>query len=196
MKIVNNRSRGFTIIELMIATTVFSVILLIATMALIQIGRIYYKGVLSSKTQNVARGIIDEVANSIKFASNANFVNALCTDNKRFSYKIGDQLDSSIPDDYGLVIDRPAACDPNEPRGSSCSGDENCREMLTPGMRLSKFIVVETPQGSGIWQITIGVVSGDTDLLNSDKDSCAASINAGGQCCAASELTTTVIKRV
>lgn len=61
--------RGFTLIELMIATTVFSVILLAAATTLIQVGRMYYKGVISSKTQGVARTVTDNITQSLQFSS-------------------------------------------------------------------------------------------------------------------------------
>src|SRR3990172_9120101 len=59
---------GFTIVELMIATTIFSVILLIVTFGMLQIGRTYYKGITLTKTQNAARSIIDTISQDIQFS--------------------------------------------------------------------------------------------------------------------------------
>lgn len=56
---------GFTIVELMIATVVFSVILILITTGIIQIGKAYYKGIIGSRTQETARKITDEVGRSI-----------------------------------------------------------------------------------------------------------------------------------
>lgn len=61
------RSSGFTIIELMIATVVFSVILLGAVTALIQVGRMYYKGIIASRTQQTARDLLDTISRPIQF---------------------------------------------------------------------------------------------------------------------------------
>ena len=58
---------GFTIIELLIATTVFSLILLISVAGILQISRMYYRGVTQSRTQETARSIIDEVGEAIRF---------------------------------------------------------------------------------------------------------------------------------
>ena len=63
--------KGFTILELMIATMVFSVILLGATTALIQIGKLYYKGVVSNRTQEVTRGIVDQIGQDLQFNAGA-----------------------------------------------------------------------------------------------------------------------------
>ena len=49
--------KGFTVLELMIATTVFSVMLLLTTTGMIQIGKVYYKGLVTAKTQDTVRSI-------------------------------------------------------------------------------------------------------------------------------------------
>ncbi len=55
------KPHGFTIIELLIATTIFSVVLLLAASGLLYIGRLYYKGLTSSATQEAARNIMQEL---------------------------------------------------------------------------------------------------------------------------------------
>lgn len=62
--------KGFTIIELIIATTVFSVVLLLCTFGLMQIGNVYYRGITSTRTQNVTRNIIDMVSQDIELSDN------------------------------------------------------------------------------------------------------------------------------
>lgn len=61
--------RGFTIIELMISTVVFSLVLLAASAAIIQIGKKYYKGITNARTQEVARSTVDEIAQSLQFTN-------------------------------------------------------------------------------------------------------------------------------
>ena len=105
---IANRSRqaGFTLIELLIATTVFATVLLLSLAAVVQIGRMYYKGVTTSQTQQVARSILDEVSQSIQLGSigitaangsldpsDATRVSAgfLCVGDLRYSYVINKQ---------------------------------------------------------------------------------------------------------
>lgn len=59
---------GFTIVELMIATMVFSTILLVITIGVMSFTHSYYKGVNSSTTQGVARNAIDTIANAIQLS--------------------------------------------------------------------------------------------------------------------------------
>lgn len=107
---------GFTILELMIATMVFGVMMLFATTGMIEIGRAYYKGITSSKTQEVARSVERDVANAVqggknlaiesgelpaavktdgsKTASKFN-IQAKCIGKSRYSYIVGVRADRS-----------------------------------------------------------------------------------------------------
>ena len=62
------KQHGFTIIELMFSTVTFSVVLLVCLAGVIQIGRMYYKGLTISQTQQTARSLIDEVTQSIQLS--------------------------------------------------------------------------------------------------------------------------------
>lgn len=66
---MKKQSKGFTIVELMFSTAIFAGVLLLCLSALVQIGRMYYKGVTTTQTQQAARGIIDGIAQSIQFSS-------------------------------------------------------------------------------------------------------------------------------
>lgn len=61
-----HHQKGFTIVELMFSTAIFSTVLLLCLSALVQIGRMYYKGVTTAQTQEVARGVLDELTQSIQ----------------------------------------------------------------------------------------------------------------------------------
>ncbi len=56
---------GFTVIELLIASAVFSVVLLVALTGFLQIGRIFYKGVSDTQTQTVTRQVVTDVSSSL-----------------------------------------------------------------------------------------------------------------------------------
>ncbi len=65
MKKTNNN--GFTILELMIATIVFAVIFMGATTAILQIAKLYYKGVVTNRTQESTRSVVDSISQQIQF---------------------------------------------------------------------------------------------------------------------------------
>src|SRR4051812_3835737 len=58
---------GFTMVELMIAISVFSLVLVLITTGILRFTRQYYKGVISSKTQDAARAVVDDVTRAIQF---------------------------------------------------------------------------------------------------------------------------------
>lgn len=60
-------SKGFTILELLIATTVFSAILLVLTQVVIRLSGTYYHGVIQNQTLNVAKNITNNIVQQIQF---------------------------------------------------------------------------------------------------------------------------------
>ncbi len=96
-----NQSSGFTMIELLIATTVFSMVLLVCTVALIQIGKTYYRGITSSQVQNRARAAIDDISQAIQFSGEPvtpidkiSSPYHFCAGDKRYTFLLGKQLES------------------------------------------------------------------------------------------------------
>ncbi len=209
-------SKGFTIIELMIATLVFSVILLIVTAGIISLTDQYYKGITSSKTQGAARQIMDTIANDIQLApggtmgvvppanSAVSGVQYFCTGTHVYSYMIGKELVDSSPNaalsqSLHALVQSPQSGSCGDPGAFPPAGSGN-REMLTPSMRITKLNITQVSPGSAhpLWQITVRVTSGDDDLFTNNPPN-ATSVCKGGsgsQFCAVSELTTTVEERL
>lgn len=115
MSRTKTNQNGFTVLELMIATVVFSVLLLLAANLLVQIGRLYYKGVISSRTQETARSITDDIGRTLQFSGEnittasqpfQDFpspngtgnvrIYAFCIGGVRYSYIIDAQVNSSV----------------------------------------------------------------------------------------------------
>ncbi len=110
-------SNGFTILELMIATIVFAVIFMGATTAILQIAKLYYKGVVTTRTQETTRSVTDSIAQQLQFSASAlgqsssktyNVTNgpvsgtkmnfeAYCIGDTRYSYVVNAQVNSVVP---------------------------------------------------------------------------------------------------
>jgi len=211
---------GFTMVELMIAMTVFSVIVIVITVSVIQFSKQYYKGVISSATQNTARTIIDDISRSIEF--NAGGVNPISSvpagpvkgycvgKDKRYSFEPYQQvtdtgLNAPLQQNFhGLVADSVSCGQTSSPLPvSSLSATlttTNARELLGQHMRIAKFTIITPSSGelSGkLYVINIKVVYGDNDLLTdptSPDMTCKST--TGSQFCATAELTTSVRKRL
>lgn len=110
-------TRGFTILELMIALTILSVILVMSSVILIQIGAFYVKGVNIANLQAANREVVSDISQSIQFgaskpvactvpaskvncyagispagAPTVNSIYSYCVDNTRYSYVLDHEL--------------------------------------------------------------------------------------------------------
>lgn len=70
--VAKTKQNGFTLIELMLAMTFISVLLLAIAMTIIQIGNIYNKGTTVKEINQAARAIADDVSRSASAASALN----------------------------------------------------------------------------------------------------------------------------
>jgi prepilin-type N-terminal cleavage/methylation domain-containing protein len=205
---LGNASKGFTIIELLMATAVFGAILLVITTAILQISRVYYKGITQAKTQNATRNISDIIGQGIQFSGGqvtltntsptAGSSYAFCINNQQYSYTLGYQLSDSPTSSqtyHGLVV-RDTACTSATPAQNVRSSTVDGRELLDPNMRLSNLVVQQVT--TGVYKVTVKVVYGDDDLVKNNRGTNATCQNfrSGTQFCAVAELTTIVTKRV
>lgn len=160
-----NHQKGFTIIELMIATTVFSTVLLVAGTGIISIGRMYYKNINTTRTQEAARSVMEDVTRSLQFSEGiisnpetAGNVDVRCFGEDRYTYIINDRS-------YGLKIDN--IPDTGCSLGDAASGTDvqsDARQLLGSGMRLMQFDV--SPGVDENFKVNIKVAFGDDDLLS------------------------------
>lgn len=208
---------GFTIIELLIATSVFSVILLVLTAGIIQIGRVYYKGITSAQTQATARSIIDAVSQDIQFSGGAvapNIISgaysAQCVGSRVYQFQPG-----VIYSGTGQGVTAGTLTTGGCTSGLTLIAATNdTSQMLGVRMRVANFSIVSLPT-AGLYKVTVRVVSGEDDLLCSpaglnncsnatmltateknNTDLQCKNIRAGSQYCAVSELSTVVERRI
>lgn len=208
---------GFTIIELMIATSVFAIILLGATTATIQIGRLYYKGVIMSRVQQTARRVMDTVSQPIQFGGSSVRLSspktqviggietgAICIGNKRFTYGINAQVTPGVT---GYTANHKAAhalYEDQLPGNTSPCTILDLTQPLPAGkdhisenMRLARFDITP-PTTNNIWAIDMLLIYGDDDLLvpNGNSPTGCKGQPEGSQWCATAALSTKVYKRI
>lgn len=182
----NYSQRGFTIIELMIAMMVFSVILIVVTAGILSFSRQYYKGVIANQTQNTARAVIDDITRAIQFNSGGVYeltqndptdppgpaVGYCLGESRRYSFTPNQQVTKSgtlgpMQARYGLTSDTISGCSTSTLAVDTAvltgsTGLVNFRELLGENMRLNKLKIT---QSGGMYTITVKVVYGDNDLL-------------------------------
>ncbi|HSX35896.1 MAG TPA: prepilin-type N-terminal cleavage/methylation domain-containing protein [Patescibacteria group bacterium] len=201
------QQRGFTVVELLIATLVFSVVLMIVTAGIIQVTRVYYKGVTEANTQSVARSISDVVGQAIQFSPGTvtptpavvipGAQSYFCVGGTVYLYYQGYELidvgaNPAKHQTSHSIVAQPFA------GGCAGSGFVNGRDLMSPKMRLSKVTVKNVGSDPNTYQVEVRVVYGDDDVLSNPTgaNAACASVHAGTQFCAVSDLTTVVVKRV
>lgn len=214
--------KGFTLIELMIATLIFSTILLATMTILIQLGRMYYKGVITNRTQEVARSINDEISQQLQFGGsqpragatttfdNGVTVNAFCIGTQRYSYiakaKVSSQAqEGQPPTEENKHVVRHALWRDTVTANSACTplnvsladpGGINGEELLGQNMRLSSSFRQPVCNGS-LCDFTVSVLYGDDDLLAPNAtDPVGCGNVAGSQWCAVSTISSHVFQRL
>lgn len=217
------QEKGFTIIELMIATAVFSLVLFLLATAIVHIGQIYYKGAITNRVQETSRSISDEVAQAVQFsAAHISSVkpggtgapgspSSFCIDNVRYTYVLDraqgtgtGQMRHVLWRDYGNFVG--ATCPiadlaaPNPSAG--CVGCSGGQELLGDTMRLQNFRICTNADAGctaadGMWSIVLIVAYGTDDVFDGTGTgrTCKGQ-NFGGQFCALSRISTGVTKKL
>ena len=184
--------KAFTIIELLIATSVLTVILLLVTVMITGIGNLYYKGITQSQTQSTTRTIADQLTSDLQLAdghpslppnpnpppSSPNIVVVSFTDP-------ADGTTKNIPSyaicigttRYSYVLNQQISSAihvmwrDTVGSGGTCSPANLALPTPTAGgtelmgqqSRLSVLMITDT--GTNLYKVTVGVAYGDDDLL-------------------------------
>jgi prepilin-type N-terminal cleavage/methylation domain-containing protein len=211
--------RGFTIIELMISTTILGVLLLITSAAVIGLTRQFYKGINQAKTQEVARSIADEIASNIQYSKNTpmRIDNLLgenigwCIADRRYMFITGQKLGTNAANNESRqVLIREADCSGGATPPTLGDGTE----LVSQNMRLINFQIEQSTSGI-IYKITVTVGYGDDDLfcspdlLNCDAGASILTVpqlknstdlrckqGSGSQYCAVSKTSLSVVRRL
>ena len=210
---------GFTIIELMIATSVFSIILLISMAALVYIGGLYYKGVTVSKTQEVTRDVMSTVGDAIRYGreditsvpaaqvTGPSDWNSYCIGIRKYSFKLNTVLmkdpvagKAQANQVFTETIDASCGTTVLDPTPADSLDGQPPREILGEFMRVNSFEITALP--SGLTQVSISIAYGGEGELSADSEifnfnvggvveTCRTGV-PGGRFCAVSGLTKSI----
>lgn len=210
MKKTYKNQQGFTIVELLIAITVFSMVLLLCSMAIIHVGKMYYKGNIINRTQDTSRKVLEDITQTVQFGrrtvTSAEFrrtgvngaLESLCLGNVRYSFTRGMSMGTGAGQARNLlwkdiIPDTVADCPPLD---VIAGGLPDGQEMLGTNMRLP--LGLNVTESAGVWTISFRVSYGDLEDLfvsGTNFGECR-SADAGGEFCAVSDMNTGVVKRL
>jgi prepilin-type N-terminal cleavage/methylation domain-containing protein len=187
---IASTQKGFTIIELMIATLVSSVILLVITFGVVHFTNDYYQGVNSTNTQTTTQNAIDAISQAIQFNASGTVATdgsqgIFCAGTQVFLYTMGKQLTGAPgPTNWGLYqLNNPSS---NCTTPADTSGGT---ELLATNMRLA-YLNLSQIGSTNVWQLELRVAYGDPDLLcrSSINGTSTGSCNAGATDYTASDI--------
>jgi prepilin-type N-terminal cleavage/methylation domain-containing protein len=196
--------KAFTIIELLIATAILSVILVLVTAMMIGIGNLYYKGVSQAGVQDSVRTITDEISQDLQLngATSRTGTNtnpalpiSYCIGTTRFTSILGKQIttNSSLGTDQSYhVLWRDSVTAGTCPNISYAAfvqvsspptnpATDPGTELIGPNSVLTYFPL---STGSSPFAVTVGEAYGGTDLLcdggtiSGGKNDCVSIINS------------------
>jgi type II secretory pathway pseudopilin PulG len=179
-----NKESGFTILELIIATAIFSGALLMLMLGFLSISNSYTKGLTVSETQNVSRNVINAISQSLEFGGSSSYQPPppgtpsggpysgwFCADNYIFAYTLGQEVSSGnnaleqVPGTTCPVagVSGCPGQGTTAPTANSCANSSGAVELLGPRMRLTALSITSEPEGT--YQINTGVAYGDSQFL-------------------------------
>ena len=191
MKLKKQSEQGFTIIELLIATSVLTLILLLATVMITNIGNLYYKGITLSQTQDTVRSIVDQLTQDLQLADglpsipdpavpgNPNINTSLvpgrqtlyatCIGTTRYSYVLDKQIITTLPHVlWRDSIGSGSTCSPVDlsstttPNSTTSPGTAGA-ELMGPKSRLTCLVI--TTSSASLYTIKLSIAYGEDDLL-------------------------------
>lgn len=184
--------RGFTIIELMISTTIFSLILMLCLAGILQITKMYYGTVTQTRTREAARTVVDEIAEAIRFTSQDiqttpasltgpevdladESVGYFCIGLKRYTYALDRQMKAEPSATTKQLrhaiwqdeVDGLSGC--TAPAAGFLNEETPSaggRDLLSENMRLYEMSITVRDEVRKTYDVSIGVAYGDDDLLS------------------------------
>jgi len=189
---------GFTIVELLVAISVFSIMLLITSGVMVELGRQFYKGVIRSRTQEVSRSVIEEIANNLQYSASDPYelpasgnVMHWCIAGRLYSYVLNQEISPTTPN----VLLRSPDC--QNPPSEPLERNDGQVELLADNMRLTDFSLRDDGKA---WYISVTVAHGDDEAFDptvAPGDSVRCRPDTGNSTyCAVSPLSTVVVRRL
>lgn len=213
--------QGFTIVELLISTAVFAVVLLLAQTSFVHIGHLFYKGISITQTQNVMDHIFQDINGTFQTAANvggsqdsaSGGYDYYCVGGTRYTYRINHEVvstgtaDHSPTGNFGILKDTlpgsTACATPCSDTGSvTCPAGtvkfNNPIEMLGDKMRVEQFDMSQSTSTSNLYAVSIVIAYGNDDTLTYSNPSDYSTVSCQGDAqnnfCAVSRINTAIYK--
>lgn len=169
---LRNNQKGMTLIELLIATTVFSMVLLIVLYAFLFVSKDYTRSYAESQTQEAARNIVEDISQEVQLngnsvstpVGNSHLKDAYvqCIGQDAYVYQLNVEVLSSTGT-HGLVFipDGCGAAEADIEAGTLPAFTSGSQELLGNQMRLGQFEIINSPSDDGSYTINLSIGYGN-----------------------------------
>lgn len=180
------KQAGFTLVEISLAMAIFTFMLLVVSMAYINIARLYNASTAARNVQQNNRFAMEQISRIARTSTEARWISGIGND--------GLCLKSSVSGTQFFYLRNIDGNDlqKNELRqGSDCAvpTDANSKVLSSPGTYAAKMSVDTSAQGTltvSLWMVS------RTDLLKNVNSNLECDKKTGAEFCAVNKLTTTV----
>jgi prepilin-type N-terminal cleavage/methylation domain-containing protein len=186
---MNKNNKGFTIIELLIATTIFSIVLIVIVSSFLQIGRMFYKGVSIDNVNEASRNLVDSITSDARLttyfdpggvdSTNAN-KHFFCVGPHRYTYILALQVrDSNIKTNANSMV---AGIVQDTTNGACKSPTDlpiaKASQILGPDMQLNDINIQKNTAGNTLMIRTHVVFYGSDNTVFDTNDPALANTAA------------------
>lgn len=184
----------------MISTVIFSLVLIVASSGALAIGRSYYKGLTSSKTQETARSIMEEISREVQFSSRPFELSGPHGSGDNYTLCVGNVL-------YTYSIDKPEILTRSDRPSGDCDPNPIGQKVLSENMRLLDLSIKrDSPTAPVKITVMVAYTIGN-DLLTTYSDEthyngtphnqaeCRSGIS-GSNFCSIARLETLALQRI
>ena len=195
------KQKGFTLVELLLATAFFSFILLFVVVGFVQINRQYTKGVTVRRVQNNARSVLEDITRSIRDSEGIDTYNSstpyrICIGDLRYGWNqntdpgnsaafTDERYTNAVP--FQLVKDY-------SPGGCNAAFVEGVAEpMIDDNVAVQSIELA--PIGASSWRLSITLSSAERFDLTQYGTDAACDVGVGDQYCDVAKLETVISVR-
>ena len=183
-----NRQGGFTMVELLVAMSVFSFMLLLIVMGFMNVVRLHNQAIASNDSQDNARGAISELVRAIRDSAGVvtpvtGSATSLCLANAS-----GPQLLYRIDPAENILY-----------RYDNCATPVNRQAITSPAVKVTNFVATVNTSGAAIVKpqidVTVTVASNNGTTTGSGASVACGPTNADRTFCSTVTLTSGAVPR-
>jgi type II secretory pathway pseudopilin PulG len=203
MKKLNKKA--FTIVELLIASMVFTAVLMLCMEGITRIAKAYTKNASISKSSEFIKSLTEEITQQVKYGSSVPSVSnteganitRICVGGNAYRVVLNSKSTDAVKKKQDTNCSSYAVTSPDFFQGAD--------NLAPSGMRVLNFGI--SSADNKVWQVDMRIALGDNDLLEDSSGvpltnpsanfkTAKCRSGAGGEYCAAMSLSTTVIRRM